>query len=219
MSKTHDLSQELEATLDKIHEEEKAQEKKLKKLWTPENVDVDGEIVQIGERKYRLVYNHREAFEPEKLGERFSEVLSRYDYVVGDWGYEQLRLKGFFNSTHKKALAEQKIDTLEDYLYEFCNFGCAFFVLERIGGKHERYRSEEVREYSPKKKRKNYGNKKRQVQNQTQAHTREKISPVNEKKPKRVKPVFKQTTTKKENQPKEYTKVEKKRNFTIRQKG
>ena len=28
-------------------------------------------------------------------GERFSEVLARYDYIVGDWGYEQLRLRGF----------------------------------------------------------------------------------------------------------------------------
>ena len=33
--------------------------------------------------------------DPERLGERFSEVLARYDYIVGDWGYEQLRLRGF----------------------------------------------------------------------------------------------------------------------------
>ena len=29
---------------------------------------------------------------------------------------------------------------LEDYLYEYCNFGCAYFVIQRVGGKKERVR-------------------------------------------------------------------------------
>lgn len=92
----------------------------------------------IGERQYKLVADHREGFNAEKLGERFSDVLARYDYIVGDWGYEQLRLKGFFEADDRKALPEQRIDTLEDYLYEFCNFGCAYFVIKRVGGKREK---------------------------------------------------------------------------------
>lgn len=94
--------------------------------------------LMVGEREYKLVANHREGFNAEKLGERFSDVLARYDYIVGDWGYEQLRLKGFFEADDRKALPEQRIDTLEDYLYEFCNFGCAYFVIKRIGGKREK---------------------------------------------------------------------------------
>ena len=27
---------------------------------------------------------------------------------------------------------------LEDYLYEYCNFGCAYFVIQRVGGKKEK---------------------------------------------------------------------------------
>ena len=107
---------------------------------------VKGEVVTvvnetdflIGEREYKLVANHREGFDAEKLGERYSEVLARYDYVVGDWGYEQLRLKGFFEADDRKAQPDQRIDTLQDYLYEFCNFGCAYFVIKRIGGKREK---------------------------------------------------------------------------------
>jgi hypothetical protein len=33
---------------------------------------------------------------------------------------------------------EQRIGSLEDYLYEFCNFGCAYFVLKRTGGRKEK---------------------------------------------------------------------------------
>lgn len=107
---------------------------------------------KIGECSYRLVYNHREGFDLEKFATRYSDILSRYNYVVGDWGYEQLRLKGFFNDNDKNVLNEQKINTLLDYLYEFCNFGCAFFVLEQMGEasmlsvKDERYRR--TRRYS-----------------------------------------------------------------------
>ncbi len=53
--------------------------------------------IQIGEREYRIV--KKIIVMPlilNSLGERFSEVLARYDYIVGDWGYEQLRLRGFF---------------------------------------------------------------------------------------------------------------------------
>ncbi|HJF19966.1 MAG TPA: YutD family protein [Enterococcus columbae] len=92
----------------------------------------------VGNRQYALVANHRDGFDAQKLGERYSEVLARYDYIVGDWGYDQLRLKGFFDVDNKKALPEQRIDTLEDYLYEYCNFGCAYFVIQRVGSKKEK---------------------------------------------------------------------------------
>ena len=82
--------------------------------------------------------DYREGFNAEKLGERYSDVLARYDYIVGDWGYEQLRLKGFFRADNRRAHPDQRIDSLEDYLYEYCNFGCAYFVIERIGGKKEK---------------------------------------------------------------------------------
>ena len=31
----------------------------------------------------------------------------------------------------KKSTYETKISTLQDYLYEYCNFGCAHFVLKK----------------------------------------------------------------------------------------
>ncbi|MFE7084543.1 YutD-like domain-containing protein, partial [Priestia megaterium] len=32
----------------------------------------------------------------------------------------------------QKATFETKISTLDEYSYEYCNFGCAYFVLKRI---------------------------------------------------------------------------------------
>ncbi|MFK5676008.1 YutD family protein [Ligilactobacillus sp. LYQ60] len=83
-------------------------------------------------RPYELVKNYRDGFQVEKLQERFSHVLTKYDYIVGDWGYDQLRLRGFYRHGSKFGSSTQSIDLLEDYLTEYCNFGCAYFVLHNL---------------------------------------------------------------------------------------
>ena len=66
---------------------------------------------------YVLVKNYRDGFRTDKLKERFSQILTKYDYIVGDWGYDQLRLRGFYESGSKKGTPSQNIDRLMDYLY------------------------------------------------------------------------------------------------------
>ena len=186
------VTQELTEVLDEIVETPAEEKKKGESV-----VFVDESNLLIGERQYRLVRNYREGFDADRLGERFSEVLTRYDYIVGDWGYDQLRLKGFFNEDNRKSLPEQRIDTLEDYLYEYCNFCCAYFVLERTGGKRQQ----------PRKKRK------RKRKDKPQAFVEEKKAPVAEKQ--RKKPVIKNRQPKKETPTKTKEKDER---FVIRQR-
>lgn len=76
--------------------------------------------------------NHKEGWNPEGFRGRYSEVLDRYDYIVGDWGYSQLRLKGFYRDNHPKANRDTVISGLIDYINEYCNFGCAYFVLRKM---------------------------------------------------------------------------------------
>lgn len=184
------VTEELAEVLDEIVETPAEEKKKGETV-----VFVDDSNLLIGERQYRLVRNYREGFDAERLGERFSEVLTRYDYIVGDWGYDQLRLKGFFREDDRKSLPEQRIDTLEDYLYEYCNFGCAYFVLERTGGKRQQTR------------------KKRKRKDKSQAYVEEKKVPVTNK-PKK-KPVIKNRQPKKETPTKTKEKDER---FVIRQR-
>lgn len=100
----------------------------------PQHVVVKSETtLEIDKCAYEVVVNYRDGYQPDKLNERYNEVLAKYDYIVADWGFEQLRLKGFYKTTNRRANKDQLIDTLEDYLYEYCNFGCAYFVLERKG--------------------------------------------------------------------------------------
>jgi uncharacterized protein YutD len=84
-----------------------------------------------GGNAYTLAHEHKNGWNAEAFKERYSEVLDRYDYIVGDWGYNQLRLRGFYREGHPKGTKDTVITSLKDYLNEYCNFGCAYFVLAK----------------------------------------------------------------------------------------
>ncbi|HEL1701757.1 YutD family protein [Streptococcus suis] len=75
-----------------------------------------------------LLEDYKNAFDQTIFGQRFSQLMLKFDYIVGDWGNEQLRLRGFYTDD-KNVKSDLKISRLEDYLTEYCNFGCAYFVL------------------------------------------------------------------------------------------
>lgn len=89
-------------------------------------------VIELQGRNYELMENIKEGFREDVLKNRYSEILGKYDYIVGDWGYDQLRLKGFYEDKNPKASIDSKISTLDDYLLEYCNFGCAYFVLKKL---------------------------------------------------------------------------------------
>ena len=75
-----------------------------------------------------LLEDYKNAFDQTIFGQRFSQLMLKFDYIVGDWGNEQLRLRGFYTDD-KNVKSDLKISRLDDYLKEYCNFGCAYFVL------------------------------------------------------------------------------------------
>lgn len=81
---------------------------------------------------YEVIEENRDGWNPEAFKERYSDILDKYDYIVGDWGYGQLRLRGFYSDSNRKVPFEQRISALDEYLHEFCNFGCPYFVLQKV---------------------------------------------------------------------------------------
>lgn len=146
---------------------EKMEEQLAKKAKTIEEyastvVVLNDNDVVIDGNQYELVKNYHSGFQIDKLRERFSPVLTKFDYIVGDIGYDQLRLHGLYDNNRKVA-PSQKISSLEDYLYEYCNFGCAYFVLKncevhdsfpltnsRRGKKHQKKHSYSVENHHRK---------------------------------------------------------------------
>ena len=196
--------------------------KKNKKIEEAEDIDVQPEEVDevllemlenynpdsfpLADGTYRLVKEYRDGFDYETVIKRYNEVLSKYDYIVGDWGYDQLRLRGFFKDDFKSAPLDAKINTLNDYLYEFCNFGCAYFVIEQIGDFKRKGRSSTFKS----------------SKNKNQAHTSEKKYDTKNNKKSKPKGSNQsrnsQSTNKKNNKPPKSKEGTKERHFKIKKK-
>ncbi|MHA0858152.1 YutD family protein [Paenibacillus sp. CMAA1364] len=82
-------------------------------------------------KRYDILKDHKSGWNEDAFQDRYSDVLERYDYIIGDWGYSQLRLKGFYKDSHPKATKESAFSSMVDYINEYCNFGCAYFVLQK----------------------------------------------------------------------------------------
>lgn len=94
--------------------------------------ELTSDMLTIDGRRYQVVKNYKDGLRKDVLAERYEQVLDKYDYVVGDWGFEKLRLKGFYDADRRQASPDQLITHVEDYLYEYCNFGCAYFIIHRL---------------------------------------------------------------------------------------
>lgn len=104
---------------------------------------------------FELIEEHRDAFDLEQFEDKYNEVLNKYDYIVGDIGYDKLRLAGFFRDDKKKTEIDKKFSAIEDYLFEYCNFGCAYFVLRKLSKEEQKlYGLKDESEEKPNKNKK-----------------------------------------------------------------
>ncbi|WP_248536350.1 YutD family protein [Staphylococcus aureus] len=89
-------------------------------------------MIKVDQHYFELIENYRECFNEEQFIARYSDILDKYDYIVGDYGYDQLRLKGFYKDSNKKAEMSKRFSNIQDYIFEYCNFGCPYFVLRHL---------------------------------------------------------------------------------------
>ena len=89
-------------------------------------------MITINEQKYEIIENSRDAIDTEVLSQKLTEYFDAYDYIVGDWAYGKLRLKGFNDKTNKNYKKINDYNNVQEYLQKYCAYGCKYFVIKRI---------------------------------------------------------------------------------------
>ena len=89
-------------------------------------------MISVGDFKYKIIENYRECFDKEEFESLFTEYFFEYDYIVGDYAYNKLRLKGFYKDNNKKSKDLNKISNKDKYIKDNCAYQCKYFVLEKI---------------------------------------------------------------------------------------
>jgi len=87
---------------------------------------------------YTVLKEFRTKFDPELFDEKIVQVLLKYDFIVGDFADDHLRLKGFYHDRHIDNKSSKKASKIEQYLKESCNYMCPHYVLEKIQDEPQR---------------------------------------------------------------------------------
>lgn len=87
--------------------------------------------IKIEDNYYEIIENYKEGYNEDEFIKKCTDYFYEYDYIVGDWAYGKLRLKGFFNKSNKKCREINDFSNLDKYLSENCAFGCSYFVAKR----------------------------------------------------------------------------------------
>lgn len=88
------------------------------------------EIV-IRDKKYKVIKDYGDTINMSNLEEIVTDYYDNFDYIVGDWAYGKLRLKGFYNKTNKYVKEHNNIENVNDYIENKCAYGCKHFILEK----------------------------------------------------------------------------------------
>ena len=79
-------------------------------------------IITVNDVKYEVINNVRSGLDEEILAEKITDYFDDYDYIVGDWAYGKLRLKGFYEQSNKNCKKYNDITGLNRCAYDCCWF-------------------------------------------------------------------------------------------------
>lgn len=88
--------------------------------------------IKINEKEYEIIRNDNNCINIEELSEKITEYFDDFDYIVGDYSYDKVRLKGYYETTNKNKKEFNDIKNLENYIKEYCSYGARIFVIKKV---------------------------------------------------------------------------------------
>ena len=88
--------------------------------------------IVINKKEYELVRNDMDCFNETEVVEKITDYFDDYDYIFGDYAYEKVRLKGYYDSKNKKAKKINDIKYMDNYIKDYCSYGAKIFLLKKI---------------------------------------------------------------------------------------
>ncbi len=88
----------------------------------------------INNNKYEIIKNYKDGFDYEEVKTKCAETdyFDSYDYIVGDWSYGKLRLKGFCDKGNKLFKDINDINKVDDYIKNLCSYECKYFIIKKM---------------------------------------------------------------------------------------
>lgn len=88
-------------------------------------------IIELNNEKYEIIDNYKNSLNYDELCSLCTEHFLMYDYILGDYSYSKLRLKGFFHQNNKKKSDYNNILNYKSYILDYCATDCGYFLLKK----------------------------------------------------------------------------------------
>lgn len=82
--------------------------------------------------EYELIEDNGNCFDYDIFKEKYTDYFYEYDYIIGDYAYNKVRLKGFCNKDNKKFNKINDYSNKKDYITNECAYNCKYFVLKKV---------------------------------------------------------------------------------------
>lgn len=87
--------------------------------------------ILINDIEYEILRNDKDCIDVDDLQDKITDYFNVYDYIMGDFSYDKVRLKGYYDSNNKNAKRINDIKYLDDYIKNYCNYGSRIFLIKK----------------------------------------------------------------------------------------
>lgn len=88
--------------------------------------------IKINDVDYEIVKDYKDAVDVALINEMFTDYFESYDYLLGDWSYGKLRLKGFCDKNNSLKNKINSYENIDDYIKNYCSYECKYFIIKKI---------------------------------------------------------------------------------------
>lgn len=81
--------------------------------------------------EFELIKEYKNGFDLEELTKKYTDYFNDYDYILGDWAYGKLRLKGFCNKSNSLVNDINDYNKIDSYIKDSCAYDCRYFIIEK----------------------------------------------------------------------------------------
>ncbi len=86
----------------------------------------------INNQLYEIYKDKDKCFNLEETESLLTEYFLPYDYILGDYSYGRLRLKGYYDEKNKKVTKINNFKDIDNYIENYCAYNCNYFILKKI---------------------------------------------------------------------------------------
>ena len=86
----------------------------------------------INNQLYEIYKDKDKCFNLEETESLLTEYFLPYDYILGDYSYGRLRLKGYYDEKNKKVTKINNFKDIDNYIEKYCAYNCNYFILKKI---------------------------------------------------------------------------------------